>query len=151
MAIALAAAACGSTDTSSSSVEATCPVEPDVSATAPPHASRADVEIILGQSCAVGGCHASAPGAGGLVLSMASAAWVDGVVAVPSRENPSMSLVNAGAPEESWLVHKVAGAPCGYTCDPKRGCGAQMPPGGGLSTTERATIVAWIKSGAPRD
>ncbi len=62
-----------------------------------------------------------------------------------------MSLVTAGSPEESWIVHKIAGDLCGHTCDPKRGCGAPMPFGSARSAAERGTIVSWFKSGAPRD
>ena len=117
----------------------------------PETASRADVQAILGRSCAVGGCHASAPGAGGLALPQANAAWVDSVVAVTSRENPSMDLVTPGDPERSWLVYKISGDLCRFTCDTKLGCGGQMPFGQRLDEQERGVIVAWIRRGASTD
>ena len=114
----------------------------------PETASRADVQAILERSCAVGGCHASAPGAGGLALPQASAAWVDSVVGVRSQENPSMDLVAPGDPARSWLVYKISGDLCRFTCDPKVGCGGQMPFGQQLSEEERGIILAWVRDGA---
>jgi hypothetical protein len=121
------------------------PIEVDVTA----HASAANVQPILARSCAVGGCHLRAPGAGGLVLPVASPGWPSAVVGVRSQENPAMELVAAGQPERSWLVAKLDGAFCGATCDPALGCGAEMPPGEPLPDAERAIIVAWILDGAP--
>ena len=126
------------------------PCGPGTALTAPEPetASRADVEAILGRSCAVGGCHASAPGAGGLALPQANAAWVDSVVGVKSQENPSMDLVTPGDPERSWLVYKIFGDLCRFTCDTKLGCGGQMPFGQQLAEQERGVILAWIRHGA---
>jgi hypothetical protein len=112
------------------------------------HATAADVQPILARSCALGGCHLRAPGAGGLVLDLASAAWPSAVVGVRSQENPAMELVAAGRAERSWLVAKLDGAFCGSTCDRALGCGAEMPPGEPLPDAERAIIVAWIQDGA---
>jgi hypothetical protein len=106
------------------------------------------VQAVLGRSCAVGGCHASAPGAGGLALPQANAAWVDSVVGVKSQENPSMDLVTPGDPERSWFVYKIFGDLCGFTCDTKLGCGGQMPFGQQLAEQERGVILAWIRHGA---
>lgn len=108
------------------------------------------MQAILGRSCAVGGCHASAPGAGGLALPQADATWVDSVVGVKSQQNPAMDLVAPRDPERSWLVHKVAGNLCGFTCDAKLGCGGQMPFGQPLSEKERGVILKWIRHGASR-
>jgi hypothetical protein len=130
---------------------ATCGPGAALSVREPDTASRADVQAILGRSCAVGGCHASAPGAGGLALPQADAAWVDRVVGVRSRQNPSMDLVTPGDPETSWLVHKIAGDLCRFTCDMKIGCGGQMPFGQKLSEQERGLILAWIRDGASTD
>jgi uncharacterized membrane protein len=117
----------------------------------PETASRAEVQAILARSCAVGGCHASAPGAGGLVLPPANAAWVDAVVGVKSQQNPSMDLVARGDPERSWLVYKIAGDLCRFSCDTKLGCGGQMPFGQQLAEQERGVILAWIRHGASTD
>lgn len=139
--VALALGGCGARD-------ASCGPGTALTASEPETASRADVQEILGRSCAIGGCHASAPGAGGLALPPADAAWIDSVVGVKSQENPSMDLVAPGDPERSWLVYKIAGDLCGFTCDPKLGCGGQMPFGQQLSEQERGVILAWIRHGA---
>jgi hypothetical protein len=123
---------------------ANCGPAPDYT-NVPAHATAADVQPILAENCAVGGCHLN--GAGGLVLDVASASWVNAVVGVPAQENPSIDLVTAGDPDQSWLVDKIFGRLCG--CDPRLGCGAQMPFGTELSDTDRGTIVAWIEAGAP--
>lgn len=107
-----------------------------------------DVAAILGRSCALGGCHLSAPGAGGLVLGRSTAAWRAALVNVPSQQNPPMALVAPGDPDGSWLVAKLLGDLCGVTCDRALGCGGPMPPGAPLSSAERATIIAWIADGA---
>jgi hypothetical protein len=111
-------------------------------------ASADDVAPILARSCALGGCHLTAPGAGGLVLGRSTDAWRAALVNVPSQQSPAMALVTPGDPAGSWLVVKILGAMCGEVCDPALGCGGPMPPGEALSDAERATIVAWIADGA---
>lgn len=111
-------------------------------------ASADDVAAILERSCALGGCHLSGPGAGGLVLGRSTAAWRAALVNVASQQNPTMMLVAPGDPDGSWLVAKLFGAFCGATCDRSLGCGGAMPPGEPLSDPERATILAWIADGA---
>jgi hypothetical protein len=104
-----------------------------------PARTEAEVRPILARSCALGGCHLRAPGAGGLVLDVSSPAWVDALVGVPARQGGGLDLVAAGSPGESWLVHKIDG------------CGGRMPPAGDpMTAEERATIVGWIAAGAPR-
>jgi hypothetical protein len=111
-------------------------------------ATADDVTPILEKSCALGGCHLRAPGAGGLVLDRSTAAWRTAVVNVPAQQNPAMALVAPGDPDRSWLVVKIFGAFCNASCDRTLGCGASMPPGQPLSDTERATIMTWIRDGA---
>ncbi|HUJ61821.1 MAG TPA: hypothetical protein VLX92_25125 [Kofleriaceae bacterium] len=138
-ALALALAACGTEPDTSG-----CALVPDPSGAS---ARAADVEPILAASCALGGCHLHAPGAGGLVLDDG---WVAAVVGVRAQES-SMMLVTPGDPDDSWLVHKIYGTFCPGSCDGGVGCGAEMPFGGALSDPERATIVAWIAAGAGGD
>ena len=140
MALALAAVACGTSDD-------LCAVDVDFPAS--PSATAADVQPILAHNCAVGGCHLSAPGAGGLVLAVASPTWPDALIGVPAHENPAMDLVAAGDPDRSWLVRKLAGSFCGVSCDPALGCGAAMPFGTPLSDADRGTVAAWVLAGAP--
>jgi hypothetical protein len=62
-----------------------------------------------------------------------------------------MDLVAPGDPDNSWVVHKIFGELGGAMCSPTTGCGAEMPFGTSLSTTDRATVVAWVLAGAPRE
>ncbi len=146
----LAAAGCGSSSAGANPGSG-CEPLPNLTADSSTSAPASDARAVLSGNCALGGCHASAPGAGGLVLDVRSPSWADALVGVASEENPSMNLVTAGDPGDSWLVHKVYGAVCGYSCDPSLGCGGQMPFGGSLGETQRATLVAWIEAGALRD
>lgn len=111
-------------------------------------ATADDVAPILDRSCALGGCHLSLPGAGGLVLGRSTGAWRAALVDVPSVQNPTMPLVAPGDPDRSWLVAKILGSSCDAACDPRLGCGGPMPPGEPLTAAERATIIAWIADGA---
>jgi hypothetical protein len=138
--IALALAACG-TDTGS---ECAAP-QIDVAAQL---ATADDVRPIVARACAIGGCHLSAPGAGGLVLDMTSPAWITALVDVPARQSPSLALIVPGDPAQSWLVRKLDGEFCPAQCP--GGCGGRMPVGEPLTAAERATIIAWIESGASR-
>ncbi len=132
-ALAVGATAC-STDTTDTS--GTCGTRDLVQ----PAQRASEVRPIFARSCALGGCHLRAPGAGGLVLDVSSSAWVDALVGVVSRQGGGLDLVVAGSPDESWLVHKLDG------------CGGRMPPvGDPLTAAERATIVGWIAAGATRD
>jgi len=142
-ALALCAVACGGDPEPCDS-----PVELTSSPTPGAHASAEDVAPILERSCALGGCHLSGPGAGGLVLGRSTAAWRAALVNVPSQQSPTMMLVAPGDPDRSWLVAKLRGALCAAACDRELGCGGPMPPGEPLSEAERATIIAWIADGA---
>jgi hypothetical protein len=142
-----AVSACG-TDVSK------CDEQADFAAGVSTTTTAGDVTPILAQNCALGGCHLSEPGAGNLVLDVSSGAasgWVGALVGVPAQESPSMDLVAPGDPDNSWVVHKIFGELCGAMCSPTTGCGAEMPFGTSLSTTDRATVVAWVLAGAPRE
>jgi hypothetical protein len=112
--------------------------------------ARADVEAIVAHSCAVGGCHAVSPGAGELVLPLSDGAWVDALVNRRSHENPELVLVAPGNPDDSWLMHKLSGNYCAFSCEPALGCGQRMPFGLPLAQAELDTVYAWIQAGAPR-
>lgn len=94
-----------------------------------------------------GGCHDSASPSEGLVLVGTSASAIrTGLVGVSATET-TMLLVKAGAPDESWLVHKLEGDFSGVLC--LKTCQTQMPPAGAApSTAEIDTIRAWISAGA---
>lgn len=133
-------ASCAS-EPSTGAVTCGAPVEVEANATAT--ATADDVQPILSRSCALGGCHLNAPGAGSLVLD---ARWKAAMVGVPSKQNPATPLVAPGDPARSWLVAKLRRPFCGASCT--QGCGGPMPPGEPVSPAELATIVGWIASGA---
>lgn len=140
--LALAAIGCGAEDNA-------CPSTPPLAGEAPASATADDVDAIFARSCALGGCHLSGPGAGGLVLGRTPATWRAALIDVPSQQSPSLPLVAPGDPGASWLVAKLAGQLCDASCDRALGCGGPMPPGAPLTELERATIAAWIAEGAP--
>ncbi|NOU31423.1 MAG: hypothetical protein HOO96_26290 [Polyangiaceae bacterium] len=139
LALTLCALACSSEASTGATTTCSAPLE-----VAPnPKATAADVQPILARSCALGGCHLSAPGAGDLVLD---GGWMAAMVGVPSKQNPAMPLVTAGDPRRSWLVAKLRRPFCGAGCT--QGCGGPMPPGEPLTPAELATIIGWIEGGA---
>lgn len=97
---------------------------------------------VFSTSCAVSGCHAGPNPQQGLNLSEGLAH--DNLVNVQSRERPELLRVEPGAPDSSYLVHKVEGRP--------NIVGQQMPAGGApLSQEEIDAIRTWIEQGAPAD
>lgn len=97
-------------------------------------------ENIFSTSCALSGCHAGANPVLGLDLSAgeAHASLVD----VASTERPDLSRVEPGAPDESYLVHKIEGRSSIE--------GQRMPAGRDpLSQEEIDVIREWIVQGAP--
>jgi hypothetical protein len=122
---------------------------------------RAQVDTIVNFSCAISSCHGRSPGQGHLFLPKRQAAdagagmngdWYDQVVGVASQTNPSMQLVKPGDPAASWLVHKVGGDQCYFKDACAMGnCGDRMPQANlALDPADVATIVAWVREGAPR-
>lgn len=108
---------------------------------APPSVTLAQLQAtIFSPICS--GCHtgggASLPSS--MNLSSASASFA-ALVGVASTEQPSVQRVNAGNPDDSYLVRKIEGAP-GIT-------GSRMPLGGApLDATLIANVRAWITAGA---
>lgn len=95
-----------------------------------------DVQPILQASC---DCHVDAAPA---QLSFTDA--YAGLVDVPSTEAPGLDRVEPGAPDDSYLWHKLSG-----THIAAGGSGDPMPaPAGGLDAGSLATIEAWISGGA---
>lgn len=101
-----------------------------------------DVQPIFTASCALAGCHTGTGPAEGLDLS--SGNTFGNTVGIPSAQLPSMNRVTANDPSQSYLVHKIEG-----TQGSVAGTGSRMPLGrAALSSTQIATIRAWITSGA---
>jgi hypothetical protein len=100
------------------------------------------VQPILTDRCAFGGCHASVSPAAGLSLSEGLA--YAGTYNVPSQELPSMDRVEPGDPDQSYLVHKIQGTHLDVG-----GSGLRMPRGQEpLSQDQIDLIRAWIEQGA---
>lgn len=88
------------------------------------------------------GCHSGGGGSlpSSMNLSNAAGSYA-ALVGVASTQQPSLQRVNAGSPDNSYLVRKIEGTP-GIT-------GSRMPLGGGpLDPALIANVRAWIAAGA---
>ncbi len=101
----------------------------------------AAVQPILTANCAFAGCHAGATPQEGMNLSSGQA--YGSLVGVASRQVPRLSRVAPGNPDSSYVVLKLEGA-----AGAVGGVGTRMPLGGELTSTELATIRAWVSAGA---
>jgi hypothetical protein len=117
-------------------------------------------------SCVLSVCHGnSAPNAPKLGPSngMVDAAGLDAIrnaLLAPSTQAPSLKIVDAGKPEDSYLLHKLDGTfttannvsklNCmGLACQGSVGCGERMPQLlGKLPADKIGKIRDWIKQGA---
>jgi mono/diheme cytochrome c family protein len=98
----------------------------------------ADVQPIFNSTCVV--CH---QGAGQAGLSLEPGKAYTNLVGVKSTES-SLSRVQAGAPDQSYLMNKLQG-----TQVQAGGQGAQMPLNGApLSSAQIELIRQWISQGA---
>lgn len=92
------------------------------------------VQSIVRARCVA--CHSTALSTASLDLSRDPRT---ALVGRRSSQWPELTLVVAGAPEASLLIHKVRG-------DGVRG--SSMPPGGKLPEDELRLLEAWVRSGA---
>lgn len=114
----------------------------------------AAVQGLFAQHCG-GYCHAGGTDVGSsLVLSPEHGATQVSSLRRASRQVPRLQLVEPGAPERSYLLHKLDGTmhtlpEC--AADPGA-CGESMPLSRGgplLSVQERELVRRWIADGAP--
>ena len=98
---------------------------------------------VLAPQCATSACHGGSPPAYAPQLD-ADVAY-DELVGRPSLQ-ASMSLVEPGAPEQSYLVLKLRGA-AGWV----GGIPTPMPTDYALDEGDIAAIEGWIANGAPND
>lgn len=145
-------AGCSASSADTTTADPTCDSSA-ITVIAPPPSAKAtadDVKPILAKSCALGGCHVGAVGAGDLVFPLSSDEWRTNIVGRHSQENPAMLLVAAGDPDRSWLMQKLTGAFCAAeaSCDSHLGCGQRMPFGQALSAGDMTTFYIWIRAGA---
>lgn len=95
---------------------------------------------IFSTSCALSGCHAGSSPQQGLDLSAGQARA--NLVNVSSRERPDLDRVEPGAPDDSYIIHKVEGR--------SSIVGQRMPLGRApLSQDEIDALRTWIGEGAP--
>jgi hypothetical protein len=131
---------------------------------------KGEVAPIFQASCATGGmsCHAAGSNPTPMQLFLGGPAMTpemvrSRIVGQASGENPRMSLVAAGDPAASFLMHKMDNDQCTLAADCKvsvyatayPNCGALMPQPVPPATTsdvlppaQRDTVRAWIKQGA---
>lgn len=99
-------------------------------------------QLVMVPRCATAACHGGAMPVAFPELDAAT--WYDATLAVPSQQCATMSLVEPGDPERSYLVHKLRG-----TQGLVGGGGARMPVGDApLDDAEEAALEAWIANGA---
>lgn len=101
-----------------------------------------DLVPVLRANCAT--CHLTGQEAGNMKLHPGAA--YASLVGVPSVES-KLKRVEAGAPERSYLMHKLDG-----THLDAGGSGEQMPFGApALDEATRQSVRAWIAAGAKND
>jgi hypothetical protein len=109
---------------------------------------RRDVVPLLERSCGSSSCHGSPSSNKGVQLKGDPVALRAGLVSV-TASRASMSYVEPGRPEESFLLRKMDGDFCGLAERCKSGCGEAMPKGGSpLPSADRDAVRAWIANGA---
>ena len=124
-----------------------------------------DVLPIFRNSCGFSSCHGNAsptesarhyygPGNSEPTPDMTQiTAIFEQSVGKPAVEEPSLSLIEPGKPDKSFLLYKLDGASCAsLPCAAKKTCGASMPQSNPLLAEEkRDTIRRWIAQGAKND
>ena len=122
-----------------------CPATPTPTETPAPTLDRIQATI-FSPRCAIATCHDRAVASGGLVLVDADTSYGALVGAAPTVDAArlaGMLRVDAGHPDNSFLLTKLTGPPAGQ--------GGRMPlTGDPLSDADVALIRAWITTGAPR-
>ncbi len=99
-------------------------------------------EIIQRRGCSAGACHGAAGGRAGLELVASAAANYANLVGVQATSE-SFQLVEAGNPDDSYLVIKVEG---------RQTVGQRMPRGAAaLDNIDLTNIRNWISNGAPNN
>lgn len=102
-----------------------------------------DIEPLFARNCASSGCHGGPTPTG---LDLSDGVAYGAIVAVPSVQLPTMNLVTAGDPAESYLLLKLKDEQAAAG-----GAGDVMPPGFGLAQTDIDRVEAWIAAGAKAD
>ena len=102
-----------------------------------------DVQPIFEASCIRSACHDAVSPARGLALFNAGTSWAE-MVDVSANQCPSVTLVEPGSPDDSYLIWKLDG-PGSWPCF----AGGRMPRNAAaLTEHEIGLIGAWIAQGA---
>lgn len=153
----------------SSSVKAFVPCLTGSALLSPNVSFKTDVQPIL-NSCGTAGstCHGAPnddPAVSGLIYlgkpggGAPASAILPNIVGKASPEDPKMNIIQAGDPENSYLMHKLDGDQCIYSANCSgaqnptfTNCGSQMPFNGPyLDQSKRDAIRRWIAQGAQDD
>jgi hypothetical protein len=162
--LALLGAACGGNSDNGDGGAASCSayvVPSGTSLSQPTVSLKSDVMKLFNDNCGLSSCHGSvsAPEAR-LFLGAESARGSDasmvrvGLVGQAAAELPSMPLVTAGDPANSYIMHKLDGDQCQLDSRCSDGsCMAMMPSGATqpLPVETRDTLRRWIAQGAGDD
>jgi hypothetical protein len=136
--------------------------------TTPTVSFATDVQPTFNSSCSLstpGTCHALQPAGnstpwlvylGNPMGGVDAGQVLSGLVGQPAEEDPGMSLIKAGDPENSYLMHKLDYDQCQFSapCNDTKNqvffnCGVGMPYQSGiLDPTTRDNIRRWIAQGA---
>lgn len=96
-------------------------------------------ENVFSVNCALSGCHAGTAPQQGMNLSEGNAR--SNIVGVRSNERPDLFRIEAGNPDQSYLIKKVEGA--------SDILGARMPLGRApLTAVQIAVLRQWVEDGA---
>lgn len=126
-----------------------CLSAPAAIETAMPEVSfKATIAPLVQQNCALPACHGDPKSSLGIYLP-GDAPGIYGALKKPAVSNLKLDFVKPGAPNESFLMHKVDGTQCGLDKDcVKDTCGNVMPPDAPLPVSDRDAIRRWIAQGA---
>jgi hypothetical protein len=145
--------------------DACVPFESDADLTTPTVAFSTDILPTFQRSCGIAGstCHGAPsvattqqrPFLGFPDGGTDSGQVVTGIVGVAANEAPQMTLVVAGDPGSSYLMHKLDGDQCQFAAECAQGptqytdCGQQMPYSSPpLDEDTRDVVRRWIAQGA---
>lgn len=107
---------------------------------APQQVSYAQVQAVFTASCTGNGCHSGVNPQGGLDLTPTKS--YAALVGQPSGQcTPTRTLVQPGAPDQSYLVNKLLGTDLCF--------GSKMPKTGSIGAENIQLIRDWIFNGAP--
>lgn len=126
---------------------------PGFDATTPKVQFARDVMPVFERSCAFSSCHGQMNNPNGVYLGSSSKDVYASLVGQKSPELPTMHVVTAGDPNESYLMRKMDGSQCVFEGKCTDGsCQDSMPKDESvLDTATRDIVRRWILQGAQND